>query len=42
MTAAGLITMIVANAVVWLGTLWCFWKVLQTPEVEKAPPGFGP
>lgn len=34
--------MIVANAVVWLGTIWCFRKVLQTPEEEKVPAGFGP
>jgi hypothetical protein len=42
MTVAGFITMIVANTIVWGGTIWCFWKVLQTPEQEKAPPGFGP
>jgi hypothetical protein len=42
MTTAGWITMIVCNATVWLGTFWCFWKVLQTPQQEKAPPGFGP
>jgi hypothetical protein len=42
MTLPGWITMIVANTVVWCGTIWCFRKVLQTPEDEKAPPGFGP
>lgn len=42
MNAAGWITMIVANAVVWGGTLWCFRKVLKTPEEEKVPVGFGP
>jgi hypothetical protein len=42
MTTAGWITMIVCNLTVWGGTFWCFWKVLQTPEQEKAPPGFGP
>jgi hypothetical protein len=42
MTVAGFITMIVANTIVWGGTIWCFRKVLQTPEQEKAPTGFGP
>jgi hypothetical protein len=42
MTIAGWITMIVANTVVWGGTILCFRKVLQTPGHEAAPPGFGP
>ncbi len=42
MTVAGWITMISSLVLVWFGTLWCFWKVMQTPENEKAPPGFGP
>jgi hypothetical protein len=27
---------------VWVGTFWCFKKVLSSPQDEKAPPGFGP
>jgi hypothetical protein len=42
MTAGGWITMILALTIVWGGVIWCFRKVLQTPEHEKAPPGFGP
>lgn len=42
MTAGGWITMLLSLAVVWGGTFWCFRKVLQNPEHEKAPPGFGP
>lgn len=42
MTTAGWITMLIALAVVWGGVIWCFRKVLQTPQEEKAPPGFGP
>jgi hypothetical protein len=42
MTTAGLITMLIALAVVWGGVIWCFRKVLSTPQEEKAPPGFGP
>ncbi len=42
MTIAGWITMLISLAVVWGGCFWCFRKVLQTPEEEKAPIGFGP
>lgn len=42
MTATGWVTMITALMVVWGGVIWCFRKVLQTPQEEKAPPGFGP
>jgi hypothetical protein len=34
--------MLVSLAVVWGGTLWCFRKVLKTPQHEEAPTGFGP
>ena len=34
--------MIVANVAVWGGVIWCFRKVLETPEEEKVPMGFGP
>ena len=42
MTAAGWITMILALATVWSAVIWCYRKVLQSPQEEKAPPGFGP
>ncbi len=42
MTAGGWITMIFALVLVWVGTFWCFAKVLSTPSEEKAPTGFGP
>jgi hypothetical protein len=41
-TTAGWITMLLALALVWGGAILCFRKVLQTPQEEKAPPGFGP
>ncbi len=34
--------MIISLIVVWVGTFWCFSKVLSTPQEEKVPPGFGP
>ncbi|HWP04038.1 MAG TPA: hypothetical protein VNL96_11320 [Gemmatimonadaceae bacterium] len=42
MTVGGWITMIASLAFVWGLTVWCFRKVLETPQEEKAPPGFGP
>ncbi len=42
MTIGGWITMTVSLALVWVGTFWCFKKVLSAPGEEKAPPGFGP
>jgi hypothetical protein len=42
MTTAGWITMLTALIVVWGGVIWCFRKVLSTPEEEKVPVGFGP
>jgi hypothetical protein len=42
MTTLGWIFMTVSLLVVWLGTFWCFKKVLESPAEEKAPPGFGP
>ncbi|MEO5510922.1 MAG: MetS family NSS transporter small subunit [Longimicrobiales bacterium] len=42
MTIGGWVTMLVSLTVVWGGTFWCFKKVLESPEAEKAPPGFGP
>jgi hypothetical protein len=34
--------MTVSLLLVWVGTFWCFKKVLETPTEEKAPSGFGP
>ncbi|HET9441545.1 MAG TPA: hypothetical protein VFO52_15320 [Longimicrobiales bacterium] len=42
MTMGGWITMVLSLALVWGGCFWCFRKVLQTPQEEKAPIGFGP
>lgn len=42
LSTAGWITMVFSLALVWVGTFWCFKKVLSTPEEEKAPIGFGP
>ena len=42
MTAGGWITMLLSLAFVWIGVILCFRKVLETPQEEKAPPGFGP
>jgi hypothetical protein len=42
MTIAGWITMIVALGLVWSLVLWCYRRVLRSPQREQAPPGFGP
>ncbi len=42
MTIGGWITMTVSLAVVWVGTFWCFRRVLTGKGNEKSPPGFGP
>ncbi len=44
LTAGGWATMIFSLVLVWVGTFWCFRKVLSTPEPEKEKgmPGFGP
>lgn len=42
MTTFGWIFMTVSLSCVWGGAFWCFKKVLQTPEEEKVPIGFGP
>ncbi len=42
MTAGGWVTMILSLTFVWGGVIWCFRKVLQSPQDEKAPPGYGP
>lgn len=42
MTVGGWLTMTMSLVFVWGLTGWCFWKVMTTPEAEKAPIGFGP
>lgn len=42
MTIAGWITMLLSLTVVWVGTFWCFAKVLKTPKKEDVPVGLGP
>lgn len=42
MTTFGWIFMTVSLTCVWGGAFWCFKKVLETPEEEKVPIGFGP
>lgn len=41
MTLTGWITMVASLALVWIGTFWCFRKVLSSPSDEKAPTGYG-
>lgn len=41
MTIGGWITMITSLTIVWVGTFWCFKRVLTGQKDEKAPPGFG-
>lgn len=42
MTTGGWITMIVSLCAVFSGVFWCFRRVLQSPQDERVPPGFGP
>lgn len=42
MTTGGWIMMSVSLFVVWAGAIWCYKKVLTSPQEEKAPKGFGP
>ena len=42
MTLAGWVTMSVSLACVWGLVIWCYRRILQSPQQEKAPPGFGP
>lgn len=41
MTAGGWLTMVVSLAFVWGLVIWCFRRVLTSPEEEKVPGGFG-
>ena len=42
MTAGGWVTMILSLGLVWGAAIWCYRKVLSTPQEEKVPIGFGP
>lgn len=42
MTTGGWITMILALGIVWSCAIWCYRKVLSSPQDERVPPGFGP
>jgi hypothetical protein len=42
MSIGGWVTMILSLTVVWAGAIWCYIKVLSTPQEEKVPVGFGP
>ena len=42
MTTLGWIFMTVSLTFVWAGTIWCYKRILSTPQEEKAPSGFGP
>jgi hypothetical protein len=42
MTTLGWIFMTASLLLVWVGTFWCFSKVLSAPTEEKVPPGYGP
>lgn len=42
MTAGGWVTMILSLTLVWSAAIWCYRKVLTTPQEEKVPVGFGP
>ncbi|MFM8910876.1 MAG: hypothetical protein ACKOH8_09985 [Gemmatimonadota bacterium] len=42
MTTLGWIFMTASLLLVWVGTVWCYKRILSTPQEEKAPSGFGP
>ncbi|MGE3706557.1 MAG: hypothetical protein AB7I13_14900 [Vicinamibacterales bacterium] len=42
MTLGGWITMTVSLTFVVGLLIWCFRRVLASPQEEKAPPGYGP
>lgn len=41
MNTGGWITMIISLVVVWGGVIWCYKRVLSTPQEEKTPIGLG-
>ncbi len=42
MTIGGWITMLVALGFVWGLVIWCYQRILRSPQGKKVPPGFGP
>lgn len=42
MTTGGWVMMMVSLVAVWLGSFWCYFRVLKSPQDEKVPIGFGP
>jgi hypothetical protein len=42
MTTAGWIMMIVSLGIVWSLAIWCYKKVLSSPQKEEVPPSLGP
>ncbi len=42
MTTLGWIFMVASLLLVWVGTFWCFKRVLAEPKEEKVPSGYGP
>ena len=42
MTTLGWIFMTASLLLVWVGTFWCYKRILSTPQEEKAPSGYGP
>jgi len=42
MTIGGWIWMVVSLVFVWSLTIWCYRRVLTSPQEEKVPPGYGP
>jgi hypothetical protein len=41
LTAAGWATMIFSLSVVYGGVIWCYRRVLRSPQEEKTPIGLG-
>ncbi|MGQ0764768.1 MAG: hypothetical protein ACT4OZ_03785 [Gemmatimonadota bacterium] len=41
MNTGGWITMVASLVFVWGLVIWCFWRVMKSPEEEKVPTGFG-
>jgi hypothetical protein len=42
MTAGGWVTMVLSLTLVWGAAILGYRKVLETPQEEKVPIGFGP
>ncbi len=41
LSAAGWVTMLFSLSVVWGGAIWCYRRVLASPQDEKTPIGLG-